>query len=215
MPVEKETRVLPEGTSVGERKNTVFTGTTVIYGRGKAVVTATGMDREFEKIAKEITAGEREKTPLEKRTQEIGKWLGLFALGICFFVAQISRLREMAGEALRVLALACREMHEGMECAEEVLERGMVFLGLLGMMDPPRAEAIEAIRACKQVHIKPVMITGDHKHTAVWESSWALGPWFLFPRKSSNSFCGRGWAWGTRLDNSAFAAKIPCPWRSA
>jgi Ca2+-transporting ATPase len=43
----------------------------------------------------------------------------------------------------------------------------MVFLGLAGMMDPPRAEAIEAIRVCKQVHIRPVMITGDHRLTAV------------------------------------------------
>jgi Ca2+-transporting ATPase len=43
----------------------------------------------------------------------------------------------------------------------------MVFLGLAGMMDPPRAEAIEAIRVCRQVHIKPVMITGDHRLTAV------------------------------------------------
>ena len=43
----------------------------------------------------------------------------------------------------------------------------MVFLGLAGMMDPPRPEAIEAIRVCKQVHIKPVMITGDHKLTAL------------------------------------------------
>jgi Ca2+-transporting ATPase len=113
MPVEKETRAIPEGTSVGEQKNTVFTGTTVIYGRRKAVVTASGMDREFGKIAKEITAGEGERTPLERRTQEIGKWLGLFALGICFFVAQISLLREMAGEALRVLALACRKSTRG------------------------------------------------------------------------------------------------------
>ena len=43
----------------------------------------------------------------------------------------------------------------------------MVFVGLTGMIDPPRGEAIEAIRVCKQIHIRPVMITGDHKLTAV------------------------------------------------
>ena len=43
----------------------------------------------------------------------------------------------------------------------------MVFLGLTGMIDPPRGEAIEAISVCKQIHIRPVMITGDHKLTAV------------------------------------------------
>ncbi|MDP2840171.1 MAG: cation-translocating P-type ATPase, partial [Syntrophales bacterium] len=47
------------------------------------------------------------------------------------------------------------------------LERDMIFAGLTGMIDPPRAEAIEAIAVCKQIHIKPVMITGDHKLTAV------------------------------------------------
>jgi Ca2+-transporting ATPase len=54
-----------------------------------------------------------------------------------------------------------------MECTEEHLEHHMVFVGLVGMMDPPREEAIEATKVCKQVGIKPIMITGDHKLTAV------------------------------------------------
>ncbi|MEW6334664.1 MAG: cation-translocating P-type ATPase [Thermodesulfobacteriota bacterium] len=404
MPVGKQTDAFPEGTPVGDRKNMVFTGTTVTYGRGKAVVTATGMKTEFGKIAQEVSAVEGEKTPLEKRTEEIGKWLGIIALGICLFVAGISILRElitgtvdlpfiirilmftialavaavpealvaivtgalaigmhqmakrnalirkmpavetlgcttvicsdktgtltkgemtirkiftgtetievtgtgykpegvfrasgdaydtekqsfrlllqagllcndsaleerdgkwgikgdptevalvvaavkaglhqeevrlesprieeipfsserkrmttvhrmadgkrlvfmkgapevvlercvsimdgertsslsgedrarilkaneeMAGEALRVLALSCREVHDRIEVEEEALEKDLVFLGLVGMMDPPRDEAIDAIRVCKQVHIRPIMITGDHKLTAV------------------------------------------------
>ena len=47
------------------------------------------------------------------------------------------------------------------------VEKDLAFLGLVGMMDPPREEAIEAVKVCQQVHIKPVMITGDHKLTAV------------------------------------------------
>lgn len=74
---------------------------------------------------------------------------------------------EMAHDALRVLGFAYRDLPEGSSLTEEDLERGMVFLGLAGMMDPPREEAIEAIRVCRQVGIRPIMITGDHKLTAV------------------------------------------------
>ena len=74
---------------------------------------------------------------------------------------------EMAQAALRVLGFAYRECVDPIECTEEYLEHHMVFVGLAGMMDPPREEAIEAIRVCKQVGIKSIMITGDHKLTAV------------------------------------------------
>jgi Ca2+-transporting ATPase len=74
---------------------------------------------------------------------------------------------EMAQGALRVLGVAYRDCHDAIGCTEEDLEHDMVFLGLAGMMDPPREEAIEAIAVCKQVHIKPIMITGDHKLTAL------------------------------------------------
>jgi Ca2+-transporting ATPase len=403
VPVGKDIKPLPEGVRVSDRKNIIFTGTTVTFGRGKAAVTSTGMLTEFGKIAEEVTSVETEKTPLEKRTEEIGKWLGIIALGICFLVAGISVFREvlwgkvdfpfivtmvmfaialavaavpealaaivtgalaigmhqmakqnalvrkmtavetlgcttvicsdktgtltkgemtvrklfsagkmievtgvgytpegefkgsdipaanqpslrlllqggllcsdavleekegkwvikgdptegalvvaavkaglhetemrlentrieeipfsserkrmttihqmadgkrtafmkgapevvleksshilvdgeirelgerekgdilkaneeMAQAALRVLGFAYRECTEPVECSEEHLEHHMIFIGLAGMMDPPREEAIEATRVCKQVGIKPIMITGDHKLTAV------------------------------------------------
>ncbi len=87
--------VLPENTPVADRKNMAFTGTTLTYGRGRGVVTSTGMNTEFGKIAKEVAAIEVEKTPLEKRTGEIGKWLGIICLGICGLVAGISLIREL------------------------------------------------------------------------------------------------------------------------
>ncbi len=95
VPVGKDIKPLPESVRVNDRRNMVLTGTTVTYGRGKAVVTSTGMRTEFGKIAEEVTAVETEKTPLEKRTEEIGKWLGVISLIICFLVAGISVVREI------------------------------------------------------------------------------------------------------------------------
>ncbi|GFO69766.1 ATPase [Geomonas limicola] len=68
--------------------------------------------------------------------------------------------RRMAGEALRVLAVARRAG------GREDAERGLTLLGLLGMSDPPRPEAAEAIRTCREAGIRPVLITGDHPVTA-------------------------------------------------
>ena len=97
VPVGKDIKPLPENVRVNDRRNMVFTGTTVTYGRGKAVVTSTGMNTEFGKIAEEVMAVETEKTPLEKRTDEIGKWLGIISFGICFLVAAVSVVREILG----------------------------------------------------------------------------------------------------------------------
>ena len=75
--------------------------------------------------------------------------------------------QEMATRALRVLGLAYKELPSVPELREETLESGLVFLGLAGMMDAPRKDAIEAIRQAKKAGIQVVMITGDHKLTAM------------------------------------------------
>lgn len=94
VPVGKDIKPLPENVRVSDQKNMIFTGTSVTFGRGKAVITSTGMRTEFGKIAEEVTSVKAEKTPLEKRTEEIGKWLGIMALTICSLVAGISVVRE-------------------------------------------------------------------------------------------------------------------------
>ncbi|MFC5471906.1 calcium-translocating P-type ATPase, SERCA-type [Cohnella suwonensis] len=73
----------------------------------------------------------------------------------------------MARESLRVLGLAFREVKPYEDCeGNEQAESGLVFVGLAGMMDPPRKEVKEAIVKCRQAGIKTVMITGDHGVTA-------------------------------------------------
>jgi Ca2+-transporting ATPase len=75
---------------------------------------------------------------------------------------------EMAGRALRVLGVAQREFVEiPGRISVDAVESDLVFLGLVGMQDPPRPEARDAVRECFNAGIIPVMITGDHKDTAV------------------------------------------------
>ncbi len=84
-------------------------------------------------------------------------------------IADIQRANEeMASKALRVLAMAYKDIDEiPDQDNEDQLEDELILVGLMGMIDPPREEAKEAVRLCKRAGIKPVMITGDHKITAV------------------------------------------------
>jgi Ca2+-transporting ATPase len=75
--------------------------------------------------------------------------------------AIVDAARDMAMQALRVLAIAYKP-----GASAEAADQDMVFLGLVGMIDPPRPEASAAIETCRQAGIKPVMITGDHPLTA-------------------------------------------------
>jgi Ca2+-transporting ATPase len=77
----------------------------------------------------------------------------------------LSTVKQFAAEALRVLAFAYREVTSTKFTSKEV-EKNLIFVGLVGMIDPPREEVKEAIRVCKKAGIKAVMITGDHKLTA-------------------------------------------------
>ncbi len=72
---------------------------------------------------------------------------------------------EMASRALRVLGVAYR-VTELFPARPEEAEKGMTFAGLIGMEDPPRPEAAEAVATCRKAGIRPVMITGDHAATA-------------------------------------------------
>jgi Ca2+-transporting ATPase len=85
----------------------------------------------------------------------------LLALGTAERDAINESAQRMAAEALRVLAIAYKP-----DASPEDAERDMIFLGLVGMIDPPRPEAKTAIATCAEAGIKPMMITGDHPTTA-------------------------------------------------
>ncbi len=82
----------------------------------------------------------------------------------------LTQNKAMANKALRVLAAAYREIAVAPDEAgytSDALERDLVFVGLCGMIDPVRPEVFEAIKQCREAGIRPIMITGDHKDTAV------------------------------------------------
>lgn len=99
-PVAKQTGTLAQDTPIPERTNSLFGGTTITYGRGRGVVTDTGMRSQFGRIALEVAAVEVDETPLEKRTREIGKWLAVVSLSVCALVVVISLIRGAISHSL-------------------------------------------------------------------------------------------------------------------
>jgi Ca2+-transporting ATPase len=115
-PVNKNTDACPEETSLNDRRNMAFTGTIVVYGRGKAVAASTGMGTEFGKIAKMVQSTKEEETPLEKRTQSVGKWIGILSVAICLGVAIIGIIegREIVDMILWGISLAVAAVPEAL-----------------------------------------------------------------------------------------------------
>lgn len=86
MPIEKTISVLDKISSIADQKNMVFSSTIVTRGRGKAIVTSTGMNTEIGRIAKLIGTEHKNYTPLQNKLNSLGKKLGIFSLIICFMI---------------------------------------------------------------------------------------------------------------------------------
>ncbi len=101
VPVDKKEEALSatsEGdVALGDRRNMVFMGSTVVYGRGKAVVTATGMDTEMGKIADALAQAEEGKTPLQIKLAGLSKILTYLVIGICAIIFGVQLLRDGIG----------------------------------------------------------------------------------------------------------------------
>ncbi|HHX42443.1 MAG TPA: HAD-IC family P-type ATPase, partial [Chloroflexi bacterium] len=103
VPVEKVAHAIEgDNVPIGDQRNMLFMGTAVAYGRGTAIVTGTGMRTELGKIADLLQEVAEEKTPLQRRMAELGKWLALGALAIVALVFAVGVVR---GEALSEMFL--------------------------------------------------------------------------------------------------------------
>ena len=117
IPVEKDgVAVLPKDVGIAERANIVFTGTTVVAGKGRGVVTATGMGTELGRIAGFLTMEEREPTPLQQRLAELGRVLIIACLVLVaiIFVLQLLRGETLAQTFLMAVSLAVAAVPEGL-----------------------------------------------------------------------------------------------------
>ena len=83
-----------EEVPLGDRKNMCYMGSTVVYGRGKAVITETGMATEMGKIANALAQTQEEETPLQQKLDQLGKTLSWIVLGICVFIFAFNLLME-------------------------------------------------------------------------------------------------------------------------
>ena len=117
LPVEKSTDEIIGETALGDRKNMVFSGSFVTYGRGRFLVTATGMDTEMGKIALLLKNTEKRKTPLQVSLDQFGKKLSIIILVICavlFTVSVLWRRENVMNAFLFAVALAVAAIPEAL-----------------------------------------------------------------------------------------------------
>jgi len=115
--VEKNVNALSESAQLNDRTNMVYSGTTIAYGRAKALVTNTGMTTEFGKIAQMVQTTKIEETPLEKRMASVGKWIGILAIIIAASVAVVGIVveqREILEMVLWAVSLAVAAVPEAL-----------------------------------------------------------------------------------------------------
>ena len=117
VPVSKNTKELPEKTPIADIKNMVFAGTIIVSGRAKAVVAATGMKTEIGKIATLIEEVKPESTPLQKKMDQLGRWLGAVIICIAvviFIVGLLVHKAPLLKMLLVAVSLAVAAVPEGL-----------------------------------------------------------------------------------------------------
>jgi Ca2+-transporting ATPase len=116
VPAEKSVARFEHDLPLADRKNLVFMGTIATYGRGRGIVTETGMQTEIGRIATLIQNVEPEITPLQQKMEEFGKYLGIMALGVCAVIFTIGWFRgeELVTMFLTSISLAVAAIPEGL-----------------------------------------------------------------------------------------------------
>lgn len=117
---------------LGDRKNMMYMGSTVVYGRGKAVITSIGMDTEMGKIAGALSSAKDEQTPLQKKLGQLSKILSFIVLGICVFMFAFDIFRALVtgtemnldfllGSFMLAVSLAVAAIPEGLAAVVTVV----------------------------------------------------------------------------------------------
>jgi len=115
--VAKDHRAVPSmGAPLGERRNMVFSGSTVVAGRCRGIAVATGMGTEVGQIASLLDQAERPQTPLQRRLADTGKTMGLFALLICSFIFMLGVIQrtDLLDSFMLAVSLAVAAVPEGL-----------------------------------------------------------------------------------------------------
>ena len=117
-----------EEVPLGDRKNMAYMGSTLVYGRGKAVVTATGMDTEMGKIANAITLAKEGKTPLEIKLEQLSKILTKLVIGVCVFIFAFNIVTKffMGGEGAEFFPIALDSFITAIALAVAAIPEGLV-----------------------------------------------------------------------------------------
>ena len=117
-----------EEVPLGDRKNMAYMGSTLVYGRGKAVVTATGMNTEMGKIANAITLAKEGKTPLEIKLEQLSKILTKLVIGVCVFIFAFNIITKyfMGGEGAEFFPIALDSFITAIALAVAAIPEGLV-----------------------------------------------------------------------------------------
>src|SRR4030066_2269269 len=101
-PVNKDVAPVKSDAGISERRNTLFTATHVVYGRGRAVVTTTGMNTEFGKIAEMVQSAEEEETPLQKKLDKFAKKIAKVVVAVCVLIFALEAFDVVASGVFNI-----------------------------------------------------------------------------------------------------------------
>lgn len=124
VPVEKDAKFFTDGRiGIGDRSNSLYSSTSVTYGRGRGLIAATGADTEIGRIAGRIQSIEEEQTPLQQNLNALGKMLGILVLAICaiVFVVGIVRGGDVLSMFISAVALAVAAIPEGLNVVTTIV----------------------------------------------------------------------------------------------